>query len=139
MTFSSSGSFFNSSGSVSSDYLYIGPGSTFEGNGYTMTFDSGCEPYGGIEGVFYCSSGTIQNVQFTIHSNVVMNTDCAFLLYVKHHFPEYYIYIGDSTKCLFEFFLCYQWFRLRTLYFFLECELYGDDNERLCLYPYWRC
>ena len=41
-----------SNGTVDTDYLYISAGQTFNGQGYLITLNNGCEPTGGMAGIF---------------------------------------------------------------------------------------
>ncbi|NBP16686.1 hypothetical protein EBU95_20240, partial [bacterium] len=83
LTFSDgSHSFFLSTGATDNQYLKINNGCSFNGQGNTLTFSSGCEPSGGVQGVFVCTNSghVISNIQFIVNSGVSMANSRSFLL-----------------------------------------------------------
>lgn len=55
-----------SNGTADTDYLYITAGQTFNGQGYVLTVNSGCEPVAGLSGIFRArgASGNLANIVY---------------------------------------------------------------------------
>ena len=55
-----------SNGTVDTDYLYISAGQTFNGQGYLITLNNGCQPANGMAGIFRTVgvSGNNANIQY---------------------------------------------------------------------------
>ena len=67
LTFNTPGQFYLSTGAAQTDFLKIGLGQIFDGNNYSLYFEEGCQPTGGLSGFIYGSGSsgsyaTIQNV-----------------------------------------------------------------------------
>lgn len=79
LTFSSAGQLYASSGGSDSNYLFIGPNDTFDGNSYTITLSPGCEPVSGLSGFLraqgsVAGQATITNLTVNVGSGITFNT-----------------------------------------------------------------
>jgi hypothetical protein len=87
-----------SNGTVDTDYLYITVGQTFNGQGYVLTVNSGCEPVAGLSGIFRARgvSGNVANIVYiSINggSGLIWNTTAIGSLFLSSlsssYDPEY--------------------------------------------------
>lgn len=80
LVFDATHPFFTGSGSLDTNYLYLHPGQTLEGQYHTITFAAGSAPPAGLKGAFRAVGTSndyieIQNVKFIVTATVVLDSN----------------------------------------------------------------